>query len=110
MIEHRMTETATIERQSFVDGKRTGYSAHLSDVPCLPVMPVRPQEVADLQLDRYTGQGYDLRETYLLGDIDVQASDRITVGDDVYRVISVGTWSARRAFTKAILSKDRTAA
>jgi len=70
-------------------GKHGPPEAHLTTgVPCLPVMPVVEQVAAALQINT----PFEVMETYVDDDIDVEEGDYATIDGLEYEVFAVGDW------------------
>ena len=103
MIAALLIETASTERQQFVNGKRTGFAAHLSNLPCSPPYPASPSRTAALLVDADSRRKASVYECFVAGQLDIQNGDRLTTDGVTYLVQSAGYW---QDVTKVVLERE----
>lgn len=84
-------------------GKISAPVAYLTTpVPCLPVMPIVPEVAASLNLEN----PFEVHETYVDGNIDVEEGDLASIDGVEYQVYAVADWpwqGTTTAFKQLIL-------
>lgn len=82
------TTTATTKRSVKTGTKFGDPVAHLSEIACLPVMPVDIEVAATLNVEA----PFELMETYVDTAYDIVDGDLMTIDGIEYRVSAVGDW------------------
>lgn len=82
------TARASTKRAALSGGKSAGFAAKLSDVRCLPLMPVDAETRSRPELATF----HELKETFVESGLDIAEGDLLVLGGVEYPVRAVEEW------------------
>ena len=86
------TTTISTQRPIVAAGART-FQAKLTGLQCTPFYPADGRRIGELMTQLKLDTLQKVWETFVLGAQDIEAGDRVLVGNRVYLVRAAGPWT-----------------